>query len=239
MGQVGRSESAWPSPERTERSSFSRSRPVWRGSRCGRYASQGDEPLRRGTKALLTAVPRVASAALRIEVLAPMRILVDGVAVERPELRRARVRELLTKLVVRERVTRDQAMLALWPDADADSAGRNLRVTLSRLRQLLEPDRSPGDATYFLRIDGGTLRLARVPALEVDLWELERTNPARVLTMWRGEPLPDLDRLTDFSPQVEGVRLQLFDAAMRLGELHITEWTRPRSEPMRRAGAAH
>ena len=43
----------------------------------------------------------------------PTRILVDGVAVERPELRRARVRELLTMLVVRERVTRDQAMLAL------------------------------------------------------------------------------------------------------------------------------
>lgn len=69
---------------------------VRRPRRLHRYASQGDEPLRRGAKALLTAVPGVASAALRIEVLAPM-------------------------LVVRERVTRDQAMLALWPDADADS----------------------------------------------------------------------------------------------------------------------
>ena len=43
------------------------------------------------------------------------------------------------------------------------------------------------------------------------------------MAIWRGDPLPDLERLADFAPQVERVRQRLFDAALRLGELYITE----------------
>lgn len=235
-----------------------------------RLSRSDDEALRRGARALLGAVAQPANETLRIEVLGPMRLLVNNEVVQRPEMRRIRVRELLTMLIVREYVTREQAMDALWSDADPETAGRNLRITLSRLRLLLEPDRPPGEATYFLRVDRSTIRLARVPALQVDLWELDsdelfgwngKTSGAnevatnnslhdplnghvadgvgavpsrassgsrvsgldRILRMWRGDPLLDLERLVGFASYATAVRERLHDAVLRLGEIHITE----------------
>lgn len=231
-----------------------------------RLGRSDDDVLRRGARALLGAVAQPANETLRIEVLGPMRLLVDNEVVQRPEMRRIRVRELLTMLVVRDFVTKEQAMDALWPDADPETASRNLRITLSRLRLLLEPDRPPGEATYFLRVDRSTIRLARVPALQVDLWEFDGDevfgsshnasaahegvrnglsigalalggkvtaggapsgSPAsildRILRMWRGDPLPDLERLVGFASHASAVRERLHDAVLRLGEIHITE----------------
>ena len=80
-----------------------------------------------------------------------MRLMRDGVPVDAPELRRARVRQLLSALAIRPVLTRDQAIELLWPGLDPAKAARNMRVTLTHLRRLLEPDRSGGDASYHLR----------------------------------------------------------------------------------------
>ena len=56
---------------------------------------------------------------------------------------RARVRQLLALLVVEPHLRRDRAMALLWPDLDQTAASRNLRVTLTYLRQLFREPR-PG-----------------------------------------------------------------------------------------------
>ena len=98
-------------------------------------------------------VPFPPDVTTRIEVLGPLRLLVDGEPVDRPEQRRARVRELLALLVVFGSVGRERAMDLLWPDLSAADAARNLRVTLTYLRRWLEPERGRGEAGFHLRVD--------------------------------------------------------------------------------------
>src|SRR6202035_5439461 len=99
-----------------------------------------DGPLAAGSAQLLAALPAPPAHRTRIEVLGPLRLTRDGMPVDAPELRRARVRQLLSVLVLRPVLTRDQAIELLWPGLDPAKVARNLRVTLTHLRRLLEPD---------------------------------------------------------------------------------------------------
>ena len=127
----------------------------------------------------------------------------------------------------------------MWPDLDPPAASRNLRVTLSRLRRLIEPERSAGHPCSWLRLDGPTLALAAPPQVEVDLWELRRhlasaeqsllagdsTQAAEHLelahALWQGDPLPDLHGFVELAGELEQVRRALVDATLRLGELRL------------------
>ena len=77
-------------------------------------------------------------------------------------------------LVVDGTVSRDRAIDALWPEHDMTAGSRNLRVTLTYLRRLLEPDRPAGEASFHVRADASTIRLVPSPTLRVDLWEQRR-----------------------------------------------------------------
>jgi DNA-binding SARP family transcriptional activator len=57
---------------------------------------------------------------------------------------------------------------ALWPEADLESATRNLQVAVSSLRQVLEPGVTRGGHTLLVR-DGDTYRLALPPSADADL----------------------------------------------------------------------
>ena len=179
-----------------------------------RHMSEAADPaLARGAGLLLRCVPFPPAHTSRIEILGPLRLLVDGRPVDRPEQRRARVRELLAVLLVFGAVTRDRAMDLLWYDLAPADAARNLRVTLTHLRRWLEPERKRGDAGFHLRVDGELLRLAASPRLTVDAWELQDHLQAatsarsagdvaahalhleRAVRLWRGRPLTDLDRV--------------------------------------------
>ena len=116
-------------------------------------------------------LPAVPQYRLRIDVLGPIRLWRDGVAVEHPELRRQRVRELLCYLVVHRRARREAVGEELWPDV-ADP-GQNLRVTLNYLQTVLQPERARDDRPYFLRAGGTWLELAVDERLEIDAWHLE------------------------------------------------------------------
>ena len=90
-----------------------------------------------------------------------------------------------------------------------ERAAKNLRTTLSYLHGVLEPRRPPGDATWFVRIDGSSVALS--PTLDVDLWRFRelldaadeaeragRPNAAlplmlEALDLWRGDLAEDLD----------------------------------------------
>jgi DNA-binding SARP family transcriptional activator len=170
-----------------------------------------------------------------------MRLVRDGVPVDAPELRRARVRQLLSALSVRPVLTRDQAIELLWPDMDPEKAARNMRVTLTHLRRLLEPDRSGGDASYHLRTDGDTIRLLESGFLSVDLWtldildkravqaradgDIDRTAAllAAAVALWRGDPLPDLHhvRSPDVVVEIDQVRIRHVSQLLTLAELRL------------------
>jgi LuxR family transcriptional regulator, maltose regulon positive regulatory protein len=194
-----------------------------------------------GAAQLLAALPAPPAHRTQIAVIGPMRLTRDGVPVDAPELRRARVRQLLGALAVRPVLTRDQAMELLWPGLDPAKAARNMRVTLTHLRRLLEPDRSGGDASYHLRSDGDTIRLLPSAFLSVDLWTLDSLDKRAVqaradgdidrtaalladaVALWRGEPLPDLHHMcsTDIEVELDQVRSRHVGHLLALAELRL------------------
>ncbi|WP_112261673.1 hypothetical protein [Lentzea terrae] len=182
-----------------------------------------DPDLAAGAARLLATVPTPPDHPLGIEVIGPMRVTRNGVAVQAPELRRVRVRQLLGLLVLRPVLGREQAMDLLWPELDPASAARNLRVTMTHLRRLLEPDRAGGEASYCLRADGDTIRLVRGGMLAVDLWSFHELGDAELLSeavaLWRGEPLPDLADLCE--PEIARIRARHVHNLLALGELRL------------------
>jgi DNA-binding SARP family transcriptional activator len=201
-----------------------------------RLAQAGDHALRAGAERLLAQVPAAGGPRLRVELLGPVRVLLDGHPVDEPDLRRGRVRTLLALLAVAGPLRRERIMDLMWPDHDPAAASRNLRVALSRLRRVVEPARLPGAV---LRVEGDTVALAGPPLVGVDAAELDlllaeaaRARAAgdaareadhldRAARLWRGEPLTDLAWLDDLAPEVEHARRSLVDGTLRLGELRL------------------
>ena len=92
------------------------------------------------------------------------------------------MRALLLVLLARGGGTREELAGALWPDLDTAGALRNLRVTLSYLLAVLEPDRPDGAPSFFVRAEGPSLRLVTDGWLEVDACAVRRpasTGPSR------------------------------------------------------------
>jgi DNA-binding SARP family transcriptional activator len=188
---------------------------------------------------LLGRLPSAPQHHIGIGVLGGIRIERDGILVEAPELRRARVRQLLAVLVVEGTVRRERVVDLLWPDLGPEKAAGNLRVTLAHLRRLLEPDRGSGDAGFHIRSDGTSLTLHRSPHIEVDLWEFEelaaqvaRSNTGlaeqaalldRMAQLWRGEALLDLRDVGSYGALADRLRLRHVGTLLRLGELRIAE----------------
>jgi LuxR family transcriptional regulator, maltose regulon positive regulatory protein len=206
-----------------------------------RETARSDMPVGAGAALLLAALPAPPAHRTQIDVIGPMRLARDGVPVDAPELRRARVRQLLSALVLHPALTRDQATELLWPGLDPAKAARNMRVTLTHLRRLLEPGRAGGDASYHLRTDGEMIRLVPSEFLSVDLWTLDvldrqagraradgdTDRAAALLTdaveLWRGDPLADLlhVRNPDVLSEVEQVRIRHVSHLLALGELRL------------------
>jgi DNA-binding SARP family transcriptional activator len=204
-------------------------------------ARSADKQVAAGSAQLLAALPAPPAHRTQIEVIGPLRLTRDGTPVDAPELRRARVRQLLSVLVLRPVLTRDQAIELLWPDLDPEKAARNMRVTLTHLRRLLEPDRSGGEASYHLRTDGDRIRLVESEFLSVDLWTLnaqdKRAGQARAdgdidrtaalladaVALWRGEPLPDLQYVCSPDIEVEAgqIRARHVGHLLALSELRL------------------
>ena len=181
-------------------------------------ADHGDAETRRGAASVRIELPVAPPHRLSIAVLGPLTIHRDRDEVEASELRRVRVRELLTLLVVERSVARDRAIELLWPDQDLTKGRANLRVTLSHLLTAIEPARERGGPTYYVRATSTHLALTTSPSLVVDLWEVERllaeaeaareagdaaartARLAAAVDQWRGRALPDLDGVAELGP---------------------------------------
>jgi DNA-binding SARP family transcriptional activator len=168
-------------------------------------------------------------------VLGPAVLERGGEAVSHPDWRRERVRSLLLLLVARRLVTREAAATALWPELDAEAGPKNLRVTLGYLLKVMEPEREPNAASWFVRTRGDLLELSD-EGLEVDAWEMERLlDQARAaeaagaasaalpayeaaLALWRGDYLTDV--YDDWAvPERDRLRARFLAASVRAGEL--------------------
>jgi DNA-binding SARP family transcriptional activator len=74
-------------------------------------------------------------------------------------------------------VHREVLQDTLWPDADADVAGRNLHVAISSLRQALEPGIARGASSLLVR-EGDSYRLVVPPGSDVDIRVFEQALEA-------------------------------------------------------------
>jgi DNA-binding SARP family transcriptional activator len=98
----------------------------------------------------------------------------DHRIVDHPAWQRTRVRELCLHLAVVNQASRSQVAATLWPDRDERSAGQNLRVTLSHLLDVLDPDRDRSQGSRLLLEASGAVRLDPNSGLRVDVWEVQR-----------------------------------------------------------------
>jgi LuxR family maltose regulon positive regulatory protein len=194
-------------------------------------------PVAATARRLLREIPAVPGYRLHLRVLGPIALYRDGVPVATPELRRERVRQLLGYLVGHDRPARTAVTAALWPDLDETAAGRNLRVTLTYLQNVLEPERRDPDPPYFLRSDGPVLHLAMDGALEVDVREFERhldkaavlerqgvpsaalVAYQRAVALWRGDYLADVPQCDWLDLERDRLREKFVTTAVRAGQL--------------------
>jgi ATP/maltotriose-dependent transcriptional regulator MalT/DNA-binding SARP family transcriptional activator len=195
--------------------------------------------LRTWARTLLDTVPPEPSAPLELSVLGPTTLRRSGRVVDHPHWRRERVRALLLVLLARGGGTREELAGALWPDLDTAAALRNLRVTLSYLLAVLEPERREGAPSFFVRSEGATLRLTTHGCLEVDAWQIEdlldraaeaeRTGEPsaaldlyrRALSLYRGPYLSDAGYEEWALPHRDRLSARFVAAAVRAGELTL------------------
>ena len=139
---------------------------------------------------------------VEVQLLGPLDLRLDGLSTAAPDWRRERVRALLAWLVLNPVTTRDRTAGALWPDLSIDRAAKNLRTTLNYLNGVLEPRRTVGDATWFVRVDGQQLRLHN--SLDVDLRRFRGLLDAADRSEREGHPNESLELLRDALGQWSG-----------------------------------
>ncbi len=206
-----------------------------------RLADRRDGPkaLRTWARTLLDALPPEPSAPLELGVLGPTTLRRAGRTVDHPHWRRERVRALLLVLLARGGGTREELAGALWPDLDTSGALRNLRVTLSYLLTVLEPERREGAPSFFVRTEGQTLRLTTQGWLDIDAWTIEEMfdraaeaerlgEPSaaldlyrRALRLYRGPFLTDAGYEEWALPHRDRLTARFVAAAVRAGELTL------------------
>ena len=185
---------------------------------------------------LLSVIPSAPRHQLTINALGPLEILHDGVPVSVDALRRERVRQFLSFMVAEPVTTREAIAAALWPDFDETTARNNLKVTLSYVQKILEPDRDDGEAPYYLRVSGQRLRLWP-EGPEVDAWRFEKLlddaaeqeeqglqsraleRYQQALALYRGDFLMEAPPVDWLDAEQQRLRARFVSAAVRAGEL--------------------
>lgn len=152
------------------------------------------DPLRRTAAAVLGRLPVPPTGKLELRLLGPIELRRGGAPVDVPDWRRERVRSLLVYLVMNRTVSRERLTDVLWPDLDPVAASRNLRVTLTYLLRVLEPDRGARDPSFFLRQHGGNISLHPGDWLTVDIWGFDALCEQAEDADRRGAPAEALDR---------------------------------------------
>jgi predicted ATPase/DNA-binding SARP family transcriptional activator len=156
-----------------------------------------------------------AGAQVRVEVLGPLRLVVDGVPVDVPGPKRRAVLALLA-LAEGRTVTVDHLLDALWPSEVPESGRQAMHTHVSRLRTHFGPA-APRLQTwhdgYRLELATDELDVAQARALLARARTLTDYNPATAFALlreahglWRGPVLADLTDVEPIATAVEGCR---------------------------------
>lgn len=156
-------------------------------------ASSSDRAVVAGATAILSRRTPVSEGRFVMRLLGPMVLERDGEVIERPDWRRDRVRALFALIATHGTITRRDAADALWPDLGAEAQANNLRVTLSYLQKVLEPERTRHELAYHVRGDGASLRFAGRSSWTIDVQELEVLLDAAERDDQRGASAAALD----------------------------------------------
>ena len=189
--------------------------------------------------------------------LGPLRLRVGDAAIDGPEMRRSRVRALLSLLALGGAVRRDRVTEGLHV-ARPRPAGGLAATCGSRCHGCAGWSSRAGHRATPRRGCGSTERRSRWPAppqVEVDLWELrdhvvaaeqwqlagDSTQAARHLeqanALWRGDPLADLQGLVEIDRRSgAGAPLARSTPPSRLGELRLVAGEVRRVAHVRGAG---
>jgi DNA-binding SARP family transcriptional activator/Flp pilus assembly protein TadD len=170
---------------------------------------------------------------LEIHLLGPFRVAVDGREVEERQFTR-RKPKLLVKLLALQphrRLHREQAMAALWPDAEPSVAGNNLHKAIHLARHALEPSlKSPADS-HFIFTQNQQVLLRAPGKLLIDVEEFEQRAARALKTadvgayesaldLYPGDLLPE-DLYEDWAaPRREQLRALRLDLLAGLAQLH-------------------
>lgn len=106
---------------------------------------------------------------VEIHLIGDASVHIDGRPVHHPDWDRTRVRELCLHLALFTNSARSAVAARIWPDRDPEGAVRNLRVTLTYLVAVLDPDHPKGSSTPLLDDRAGMLYLAHSPRLRIDV----------------------------------------------------------------------
>jgi DNA-binding SARP family transcriptional activator len=138
---------------------------------------------------------------------------------------RRRARALLGCLLSTSsrRIGREQAMEALWPDLDIETAANRLNGAVHEVRQVLEPGISRPAASRLLRLERDMLMLADASLIWVDAEAFEKL-------------LNKVNTLSDAALVEQAIEeaLLLYNGDYLLEELY-SEWAAPRRESLRRS----
>ncbi|HYZ99575.1 MAG TPA: BTAD domain-containing putative transcriptional regulator [Acidimicrobiales bacterium] len=205
-----------------------------------RHAVHPGTGLARPARSALSRLPVPPRGLLELRLLGPTELRRDGAPVDAPDWRRERVRSLLAYLVLHGQASRERLGDRLWPELDADAQSRNLRVTLTYLLRVLEPERSERDASFLIRQHGGGLILEPGDWFVADIWAFDdlwqraidadrRGAPSdalghmrRAVALWRGDP-SELANEPWALAEAEEQRLRLVKLAVRAGELLLAK----------------
>jgi DNA-binding SARP family transcriptional activator len=217
------------------------------GDRDSEYRSLADEIERQYGLALpreaLPAPPQAEGTGiqppLEIRCFGQFQVAILGQAIDLGQVKpKARAMLRLLSLRAGRPVHREVLVAALWPDADAASAMRNIHVLVSALRKVLEPGRARGGSTILLR-DGDAYRLRMPSEAIVDLVEFDRAMAGaragradgdtaraaagyqRALQFHRGDLLPEDGPAEWVVEERERCRAGAVEATLALAELSL------------------
>jgi len=132
---------------------------------------------------------------LRIQTLGAFNVWLGRKELSTMDWKREKARQLLQVLVGNygKWLHRDQITVILWPDADPKTASNNLKVSLSTLNQVLEPNRQRNDTPYFILRRADQYMLNPHAGILIDALQFdqashasEQSTLAEAATLYRG-----------------------------------------------------
>ncbi len=117
-----------------------------------------------------------------------------------------------------KKLTRDQIIEDLWPQADPEAARGTLKTTLSRMRKAIEPFLRPKTPARYFSVEGEVYRFG-LEYVRIDTVEFEQTVRAALAEAERHDVLPvsaDLvAQLLRYQPILPGLQYQAWTIAPR------------------------